>query len=206
MSSIEVLGCSLVLPFWQAMWFYCLKIIPAGFKEEKCEFSMNFWKNLMLANQKIFGTIREADWQGVVSVDCALSSVAFAQTCAVSHSSKIIHSWFTCQELKFREKLMLGPSSGWLQTSQLLYVNNGGKMDQQKRALLCRDSYFQKMKSVGHNKSYSPLIPASASILSRNPVTVGLVLLVSLQCPWHSAWWISKRVVPLHRLWATHSS
>lgn len=66
---------------------------------------------------------------------------------------------------------MLGPSSGWLQTSQLSYLNNGGKMDQQKRALLCCDFYFQKMKSVGHNKSYSPLIPASASILSRNPVT-----------------------------------
>lgn len=82
---------------------------------------------------------------------------------------------------------MLGPSSGWLQTSQLSYLNNGGKMDQQKRALLCCDFYFQKMKSVGHNKSYSPLIPASASILSRNPVTVELVLLVSLQCPWHSA-------------------
>lgn len=109
MSSIEVLACFLVLPFWQAIWFFCLKIIPAEFKEEKCEFSMNFWKNLMLDNQKIFGTIREADWQGVVSVDCALTSVASVQTCAVSHSSQIIHSWFACQELKFREKLMLGP-------------------------------------------------------------------------------------------------
>lgn len=85
MSSIEVLGCFLVLPFWQAMWFYCLKIIPAGFKEGKCEFSMDFWKNLMLANQNIFRTIREADWQGLVSVDCALTSVASVQTCVQCH-------------------------------------------------------------------------------------------------------------------------
>lgn len=46
--------CFSYLPFWQAIGFYCLKIIPAELREEKCEFSMNFSKNLVLANQKIF--------------------------------------------------------------------------------------------------------------------------------------------------------
>lgn len=63
--------------------------------------------------------------------------------------------------------------------------------------------FFLKMKAVSHNKWYSFLLPTSACMLSRNATTVKLVLLLSLQCPWQSAWWISKRVLLLYRLGAS---
>lgn len=49
---------------------------------KKCEFSMNSCKNLVLANQKIFRTIWEADWQGFSGL---CTSVASPQTCVLCH-------------------------------------------------------------------------------------------------------------------------